>query len=45
MTKKFNPIKFCKRANLIPTNKEYLQMMQVFKIVIIAAIIIVLLTF
>ena len=45
MGKKFNPIKFCKKVNLIPTDKKYQQMMRVFKIALIIAIIIVLLTF
>ena len=45
MGKKFNPIKFCKKANLIPTKEKYLQMMRVFKIIVIVSIIIVLLSF
>lgn len=45
MGKKFNPIKFCKKANLVPTTEKYLQMMKVFKIVMIGTIIVILLTF
>ncbi len=45
MGNKFNPIKFCKKANLVPTNKKYLQMMQVFKITLVATTLIVGLSF